>query len=332
MPAQEVAVCHEVTEAVVQRAIARGIDLIVTYHPLLFRPTNRLVAERSPSGRAFRLITAGVALSVAHTAFDIAGGGTADSLAAAAGLTRVRRFGPVQSAGQVKIVTFVPEDRVEEVADAMTKAGAGRIGNYSGCSYRTAGTGAFHPDAGADPVTGTAGEANREPETRIEMIAPASARDRVCAALVTTHPYEEPAFDVYEVASNLGFIGRVGDLRDPIRLDELARSLVAATGGRGTRVSGDPDAVVRTVAVIPGSGGSFVASARAAGADVLVTGDVAHHTVVQALDAGMAVVDLGHTTSERPGMASLAALVARLAEETGSRFHDMTDIDPTPWR
>ena len=331
-PAEDVGACHEVTEQVVAVALDAALDLLVTYHPLLFRPTNRLVAGRSPIGRAFRLVAGGVGLAVVHTSFDVAEGGTADALAEAVGLLEVRRFGPVDPIGRVKIVTFAPAESVEGVAAAMAAAGAGTVGNYSACSYRIDGIGAFDAGEGAEPVVGSKGAVNREPETRIEMIAPASARDHVCAALVAAHPYEEPAFDVYEVRSNLGFIGRIGMLSDATTLSELASRLASRLVLSGVRTSGQPATPVRQVAVVPGSGGSFVGAARAVGADVLVTGDVGHHTVVQALDAGLAVIDLGHTSSERPGMAALAATVSRLATDTGARFHDMTGLDPTPWQ
>jgi dinuclear metal center YbgI/SA1388 family protein len=327
-----IGVCHEVTEQVVERALADCVDLMVTYHPLLFRPTNRLLAGRSPAGRAFRLIAGGVALAVAHTSFDMMEGGTADALAHAVGLTGTRRFGPVDGAPQVKVVTFAPADAVESITSAMSAAGAGVIGNYSGCSFRVDGMGAFDADPGANPVTGSAESSNREPEIRVEMIAPAVRRDTVCAALTDAHPYEEPAYDVYDVQSNLGFIGRVGPLPAALTLETLASSVSSALGAVGVRVSGDPGAEVATVAVIPGSGGSFVSAAHAAGAQVLVTGDVGHHTVVQAIDAGLAVIDVGHTTSERPGMRALFEVVSRVGSESDASVRDMTDLDPTPWR
>lgn len=324
--------CHEVTEAVVDALEAKPVDLLVTYHPLLFRPTNRIVAGRSPTGRAFRLLKAGVALAVTHTSFDAAEGGTADSLAGAFDLQDVSPFGPVTPAGQVKFVTFVPGDAVERVADAMSAAGAGEIGNYSACSFRASGTGAFTPGESSAPVVGEIGAPSREPEVRLEMVAPAGSKNRVSAALVAAHPYEEPAFDIYDVEANLGFIGRVGTLPSTVPLGSFVDDVMAQLAPRGIRVTGDSGASVSTVAVLPGSGGSFVGAARAAGADVLVTGDVGHHTAMQAQDMGLAVVDVGHTTSERPGMRALAGVVSSVASSLGGTFLDHTGLDPTPWR
>jgi len=322
---EKVAVCHEVGEATVERLLAERPDMVVSYHPLLFRPTNRLVAGRSPAGRAYRLISAGIALGVTHTDFDAAPGGTADSLAEALGLEDVVPFGPVAGAPQVKVVTFVPEQDVDSIVEAMSRAGAGRIGNYQWCSYRTEGFGSFLAAEGASPVVGEAGALNVEPEMRVEMIAPASRQDAVIAALVAAHPYEEPAFDVYEVRSNHGLIGRAGTFGGS--LADLVEVVAEKLGRSGLRVAGDLSARAERVAVVPGSGSSFISAARSAGADVLVTGDVDHHRAVGARDGGLAIVDPGHAATEVPGMRSLVGLVESLDVEVV----DLTGDGSGPW-
>ncbi|HKZ30117.1 MAG TPA: Nif3-like dinuclear metal center hexameric protein [Acidimicrobiia bacterium] len=305
-----VAVCHEVTESVVASVEDLGVDLLVSYHPLLFRPTSLLTAGRSPMGRAFRLIRAGASLAVAHTNFDVAAGGSADALADSLGLIDTTGFGPVDAGESIKVVTFVPAAAADLVADAMAAAGGGSIGNYSNCSYRTEGTGTFFAGDGTTPVTGEAGTLNREPETRIEMTVATARRDAVLRALVSAHPYEEPAFDVYPTVGNLGMAGRVGRPPEPVSLRNLVDRVAGALGDRGMRVSGDPGRSVGCVAVVPGSGASYIGAATAARADVLVTGDVAHHRMVEAADRGLSVIDPGHLATERPGIQRLYALVA----------------------
>lgn len=319
-----VGVCHEVTDPVLDAAIEAQVDLLVSYHPLLFRPTNRLVAGRSAAGRAFRLVSAGVALGVVHTAYDVVEGGVADSLAAALGLEDVVPFGPNWGPASVKIVTFVPSDDVDGVAEAMGGAGGGTIGGYSGCSFRSSGTGTFVASVGTSPAVGHVGAASAEPEMRLEMIAPATRRDAVVAALVGAHPYEEPAYDVYEVQSNAGFIGRRGVLDHPMPLGSFAAHVETVLRSEA-RVAGDRSSLVRAVGVIPGSGADFIAAAR--GTDVVVTGDVGHHSARRALEQETAVVDPGHAPTERPGVARLYAAVAQLAAETV----DLTTVDLNPW-
>jgi dinuclear metal center YbgI/SA1388 family protein len=322
--ADKVAVCHEVTDAVLGKIEAEQPGLVVTYHPLLFKPSTSLIAGQSPAGRAWRLARAGVSLAVAHTSFDSANGGTGDALARALGLSDVRAFGPTGPTASAKVVTFVPSESVESVTAAMVAAGAGRIANYTGCSFRVEGTGAFV--ASTDPDTGSRGE-NRVDEVRVEMVVPRHLIDPVTAALVSAHPYEEPAYDLYDVVSNGRFIGRVGRHDGPF--DELVSLVSGVTGSVGLRATRASDRAA-TVAVVPGSGSSFISAARAAGADVLVTGDVDHHRVVEARDRGLSVIDPGHAPTERPGMAALVDAVRTAVPAVA--VLDLTGFDPTPWR
>lgn len=220
--ARRIAVCHEVTEEVVRRLEGEPVDLLVSYHPLLFVPTNRLLAGRSAGARSYRLIRAGIALLVTHTDFDAAPGGTADALAGFFGLHSVEEFG---------------ED---------PESGLGAIGRYG------------------------------------------------------------------------GFEGTVGTI-DAMLANEY--------GPGGLRVNGDRDRKVETLAVVPGSGSGLIEAASEV-ADALVTGDVSHHRAVAALDMGLAIVDPGHITTERPGMRALVDLVGEVAD---AETIDLTGIDPRTW-
>lgn len=309
-PAGAVAVCHEVTEAVVDAA--DGLGLLVTYHPLLFRPTTRLLAGDSPEGRALELAARGTAVAVAHTSFDVASGGTADALGEALGLDDLTGFAPLWGRDSMKVVTYVPAAAADAVADAMAGAGGGRVGNNQACSFRTEGT---SREAGIDFE-----------EIRVEMNVPATRVDAVAAALVRSHPSDDPAYDVVERKGDAGFVGRVGTPGGPLTVGDLAARVVAALGGV-IRVAGDPDRPVHRVAVIPGSGGDFGAAAAAVGADVLVTGDVGHHRARATLVAGVAVIDPGHVPTERPGVRKLYAAVSEVA---GGAV-DLTDLDASVW-
>jgi dinuclear metal center YbgI/SA1388 family protein len=321
-----VAVCHEVTGAVVEAVTeGSGPDLVVAYHPLLFRPTSHLVAGPTPAGRAWRLVDAGVALVVTHTDFDAAAGGTADALASTIGLVGTIPFGPVAGRDQVKIVTFVPEEAADAVAAVMSAAGAGQIGNYANCSFRAYGEGRFLAGEGTIPAVGRAGETISASEVRLEMIAPRGAEDAVVAALVAVHPYEEPAFDVFDSRSNRAFIGRVGEWTGS--LGDLVALVGDRLGRSGLRAAGRLDAEMRRVAVVPGSGASFLTAAGQAGADAIVTGDVDHHRAVAATDSSLGVVDPGHAATELPGMGHLVELIAGL----GVEVVDLTGDGSGPW-
>ena len=319
-PAGRIAVCHEVTDGVV--AALELFDLVVAYHPLLFRPTRTMVAGPGPEGRALRLVEAGTALAVAHTNFDVAPGGTADALASSLGIGDVEQFGPLDGDAVVKVAVFVPHAHADRISNVMADAGAGAIGNYRACSYRLEGTGAFRPEPGAAPVVGEVGTEHREPETRVEMLAPKRREAAVLAAIVNAHPYEEPAVNVFDVRSNPGMIGRVGSV-EPTAVTAFG-DLVAETVGGMVRVAGS--GTVERVAVVPGSGADFIGPARAMGADVLITGDVSHHRARTALDSGLKIIDPGHIATERPGLEALYAAVRDIADDV--EMVSAADIDP----
>jgi dinuclear metal center YbgI/SA1388 family protein len=309
-PVRSVAVVHEVTEAVVRRIEAAPVDLVVTYHPVLFRPAPRLLPDRSPSGRAVRLLQANTAVLVTHSDFDAMPGGMADAMADALGLTDVTGFAASAPPETVKVVTFLPSADVAALIEVLSAAGAGQIGDYEGCAFTVDGTGRFVAPDDGHPTLGEAGAANAEREVRVEMIASRSRLDRVIDALLAAHPYEEPAFDVYPTESNHVAGGRVG--RFAGTWDDLLSLVVEQFQPDGLRVAEVDGVTPRRVAVSPGAGESRIGAAVAAGCDVLVSGDISHHRMVTATDRGLSVVDPGHAASERPGMNRLVALVTEL--------------------
>ncbi len=324
-PCGAIGVCHEVTSAVVAATIEAELGLLITYHPLLFRPLSEVVAGPGPGGRAYKLLRAGVAVATFHTAWDAATGGTADSLANAVGLGNSRGFVPLDATPRIKLVTFVPSDNLDDLAAALTAAGAGTIGNYSGCGFRTEGIGTFMPGPGSKPAAGRLETLNHEKEIRLEMVGDKHLEPELVAALIHSHPYEEPAYDVYDVRTGGGMAGRVGELGRPQPLDELAASVGNRLSTR-TRRAGAAERIVERVAVIPGAGGSFVAAAASTGAEVLITGDVSHHQTMEAIDLGLSVIDPGHAATERPGVSALRDAV----EAIRPGVVDLT-FDPTPW-
>jgi dinuclear metal center YbgI/SA1388 family protein len=324
---RRVGVCHEVTAAVVDAAQRRAVELLISYHPLLYRPLTALVAGPTAAGRALRLARAGIALAVVHTAFDVARDGAADALAEALGVGEARPFAPLVPEASRKVATFVPESAADALLDAVAAAGAGQIGRYTHCSFRAPGTGTFYAPSDADPAVGRRGALNREPEVRLEFALPAAREAEVVAALLAAHPYEEPAYDVFERRAEAGLVGRVGRVSPGTRLGELARRAAQALGAEAPRVAGDPGRSAERVAVVPGAGAEFLGRAAAAGAEVLVTGDVSHHRAREALDRGLALIDPGHAATERPGLRRLCAWVAEAGVETES----LLDLDPDPW-
>jgi len=292
--------------AVVDEAIAGDFDLLVTHHPLLLRGVNS-VAATTPKGRVVHdLIRSNTALHVCHTNADNANPGVSDALAAALGLRDTRPLKAMPSDPMDKLVVFVPVDETQPMLDALSKAGAGQIGDYERAAWSGTGEGTFRPLDGANPTIGQVGDIEVVRENRLELILPRRKRRAVVEALKAAHSYEEPAFDVYELAalpSERGG-GRVGVLAAPLPLKDFAR-LVADHLPRtehGVRLSGDPERTIQTVAVVGGAGDSEFERVRAAGVDAYVTADLRHHpaTEAQAYDEGPALVDVAHWASEWP--------------------------------
>lgn len=322
--------CLDVTAAVLDEAARREAELLVAFHPLLFRPAGRVRKDDLATAEVWRLVREGRSLYATHTALDAARPGTSDYLAEALGVTVQGVLQPTAGAGDLKLVTFVPAGVVNEVAAALAAAGAGRLGAYAECSFRTPGQGTFRALAGAHPTVGEVGELETVDELRLEMVVPAQQTEAVTRALRAVHPYEEVAFDLYPLANRGAEVGlgRVGQLAGPCRLKEFAERVFEVTSARCPRWVGDPDRRVERVAVMGGSGASFLAAAQRAGADVLVTGDLKHHDALAAQRSDLAVVDPGHYATER---FVVGATARWLAERFPSLRVTETAVDGEPF-
>jgi dinuclear metal center YbgI/SA1388 family protein len=305
-PAREVArvlLAVDCTRGVLDEAVRTSCGAVVAYHPPIFDGQKRFVA----GSVAYEAARAGVAVYSPHTALDVASGGTNDVLAEAIGLTHHGPLRPLEPAEtELKLVTFLPAGHVEAVAAALAAAGAGTIGKYTSCSFRTTGTGTFFGEEGANPVVGAAGRLEHVEELRLEMVVPIGRVVDAIRALRASHPYEEPAFDLVRLAagpSELGF-GRVGDLA-PTTVGELVERAKASLGVAHALVAGGLDRPVSRAAVCAGSGGDLVADAARAGAHVLVTGELRHHDALRATASGMGVICVLHSASERAALPGL---------------------------
>ena len=291
-------------QAVVDEAVAWGADLVVTHHPLWLKGVTS-VAATSPKGRVVHtLISHGVGLHTCHTNADSPALGVSESMALALGLSDVRPLEPDAADPTDTWVVFVPEDDADRVAAAMHGAGAGHVGDYDSAQFRSTGTGSFRPLDGANPAIGEVGAIEHVAEARIEMTADRRLREGVRAAMLAAHPYEEVAYDVLEPAARAADrgSGRIGTLATGMTLAEFASHVSDRLPAHhsATRVAGDPDRPIRTVALCGGSGDFLLATANAAGADVYVTSDLRHHPVSEHLEnaGACAVVDVPHWAAE----------------------------------
>jgi hypothetical protein len=284
-------------------------------------------------------VRAGIALLAAHTNADNARPGVSDAIATALGLADVAALEPLDAEPDPidKYIVFVPVADTEALIDAMAAAGAGQIGDYDRAAFSAPGTGTFRPLAGANPTIGSVGRIESVAESMLQMVAPRRRRREVIAALRAAHPYEEPAFDVIELAdvpSGRGG-GRVGDLAEPMSLADFA-DLVAATlptTAQGVCAAGDPRRIVRRVAICGGSGDSMLGAADASGADVYLTSDLRHHRASEHLEAGgCALVDVAHWAAEWMWLPQAARLLEQDAAVAGYSLGTTVSTTVTdPW-
>ena len=254
---------------------------------------------------ALRLAESGIALYSAHTNLDSVRGGVSFALAEQLGLKDVD-FLMHKDDTVVKLVTFVPADSAEQVRGALTDAGAGQIGQYSGCSFESSGTGRFTAEKETNPAVGNpGGPAEQVEEVRLETEVAKWDLAKVISAMKDAHPYEEVPYDIYPVRQpfqNAG-LGAIGTLENPVRLETFLTTVSQTLENSALRYTGDLDKMINRVAVCGGSGSKFVGAAQAAGADAYVTADVTYHTFFDVLNTDgnpeIALIDPGHYESER---------------------------------
>ncbi len=323
------------TVEVAQEAVEWGADLLVVHHPLFLTPVSS-VAATTPKGRTLHTLSSGgCALLTAHTNADQAESGVSESLAIALGLHDLAPIRPAAAAAVDKVVTFVPAASADAVRAALADAGAGRLGAYDSCSWSATGEGRFRPLDGATPAIGRVGELEVVEEVRIEAVVPRSRRGAAVRALLTAHPYEEPAFDVVPLADPglaATGTGRIGTT-DETSLEQFAAHVarVLPATAHGVRVAGDPDRRVRRVAVCGGAGDFLLDELAHSDVDVFLTSDLRHHRAGEFLEhGGPALVDVAHWAAE---WTWLPVVEGRLRAEVGDRVGTRVSTQCTdPWK
>lgn len=291
----------EVSNDVIDEAIDLGANMIIAHHPIMLNPIKQLTAGYGDGAVAYRLARNGINFFAAHTNLDIAKGGVNDVLSRIIGLEHIEGLEPYYEKDYKKIVVFVPESHAKEVQNAMFKAGAGKIGNYSDCSFSVIGEGTFKVPNDGQPFIGKQGSFERTTEARIETIVPGYLLNKVLTEMIKVHPYEEVAYDVFAAGYCPGneSMGRVGILKEPTSLDEFAVMVSDALKIDGCQVKGEKTKEIIKVAVCSGSGGSVLGWAKSRGVDVLVTGEMKHHEILAADEMGIGVIIAGHFATER---------------------------------
>lgn len=293
-----------------------GPDLVLCLQPILPETLSTLDESQPEVALACALIRQGVAVALLGSRFEAAKGGASDCLASAIGLQnpapllQQEVLPNTQHEALYKLVVFTPPEAVQNVINALASAGAGVIGNYSHCTFRSPGTGTFLPLEGAAPYIGEVGRLEQAKEFRLEVLVPAHALEDAVSAMLAAHPYEEVAYDIYLLANRgqpLGS-GRIGSLPGEETLGNLASRLNAKA------LHGREDQTVRRIAVVAGEAEREHIALAAREADCAVVGDVSRPAAYCAAAANLPVVELGYRESVLPGLEAVARVLRRMPD------------------
>lgn len=305
----------DVTEAVVEEAARKSCNLLISHHPVIFRPVRRLTSS-GQSGKALRAaIKKDIAIYAMHTNLDNSPGGVSADMARRLGLVKARVLRP--TATLHKIVTFCPPKHADKVRAALFRAGAGHIGQYDHCSYNAPGYGTFRGDETAKPFVGRKNVEHREAEDRIETIFRKADQDSIIAALVGSHPYEVPAYDIFrlenkDTETGSGIIAETGKA---ISLSAFLKKLREVFGSPVIKYSPAGSIKIRKVALCGGSGAFLIPDALSAGADIFATADLKYHEFFEG-EGRMVLADIGHYESEQYA----PELIVRVLKENFPNF------------
>ncbi|MFW6222953.1 MAG: Nif3-like dinuclear metal center hexameric protein, partial [Bacteroidota bacterium] len=269
----------DVTEEVVREAIKNKINLIIAHHPLIFKGLKKVLGNGSYVERTLILaIKNDIAIYAAHTNLDSVPEGVNKKIADTLDLVNTRILQPAKGLLE-KLVVFVPVEHAGRVREALFSAGAGNIGEYDSCSYNLHGEGTFRAGDHASPFVGEKGELHRESEERIETILPSYKRNRIIDALIDSHPYEEPAYDIYSLQNAFqgAGAGMLGEMDKAVDEEVLIERVKKRFECKGIRYSKLLNKKVKNVALCGGSGASLLNAAIKAKADVFLTADFKYH-------------------------------------------------------
>ncbi len=290
----------DVTEEVVEEAISLGSNLIVGHHPIVFSGLKRFNGNNYVERTVIKAIKSDIAIFTAHTNLDsVIHNGVNSKICEKLNVASPKILVPVK-AKLKKLAVFVPESYALKVREAIFDAGAGVIGNYDCCSFNVSGTGTFRANEYANPFVGAMGELHKEPEVKIETVVPGYLVSKVIESMITAHPYEEVAYDLYPLENSWNQVGMgmVGELDKPVDEIEFLNRIKESFNVGCLRHTQIRNKKIKKVAVCGGAGSFLLNDAIRAGADIFITGDFKYHQFFDA-ENRIVIADIGHFESEQ---------------------------------
>jgi dinuclear metal center YbgI/SA1388 family protein len=296
-PITKILLSLDVTQDVLDEALENKTNLIITHHPLLFSPLKQITKQKNPL--LFKIITNKINLLAMHTNYDLAENGLNDYVA---NLLGIKKITPLQSSSEkiFKFAVYVPVQHADKVSQAIFEAGAGKIGKYIETSFNISGKGTFKPLEGTNPFIGKIGEKEEVQEIKIETVVTERDLDSVVQVMKDNHPYEEPAYDVYELKTKPSYgIGIFGEIDKEVEISKFSLEVKNKLQAHYTRLIKSNEQKIKKVALCTGSGGSLLEQVNNKNADLYITGDIAYHTALRAKELGLNVLDVEHFDTEK---------------------------------
>ncbi len=293
----KVLISLDVTQEVLEEAIKNKINLIITHHPLIFSPVKKISKQNNPI--LFRVITNNINLISVHTNFDIAENGLNDYLAK---LLDIKKIMPIQRSLEkiYKLAVYAPIPYTPKISEAIFKAGAGKIGNYTETSFHITGKGTFRPMEGSRPFLGEIGKREEVEEIKIETVVTERFLKPVIQAMKKAHPYEEPAYDIFEILSTSpSGIGWLGELQKPLLLNQFSQYIKARLQTKYVRLIKSHSRPIKKIALCAGGGSFLLEQVSKLDLDLYITGDIKYHDALRAKEINLNILEVEHFDTEK---------------------------------
>jgi len=313
----------DITEEIVDEAVLKKCSMVISHHPLIFKPLKRISGRTAAEKILLKAIRNNIALYSMHTNLDLVKGGVSYRMAQKLDLENIEVLVPLDKI-LLKLVVFVPLEHAGIVRNAMFEAGAGHLGNYDRCSYNLKGEGTFRAGLDTNPYSGKKGKEHAEEEIRIETVIPEYLKNKVIRAMIESHPYEEVAYDLYRLENNVpgAGLGCVGEFRKSMSEQDLVQKLGNVFEARAVRHTEFRDRKIKKVAVMGGSGGNYTDKAISSGAEAFITADIKYHSFLDAA-RDILLIDIGHYESEKPSLEIINELITKKFPKFAVRFSEI---------
>ena len=296
-PITKILLSLDVTQGVLDEAIEKKANLIIAHHPLLFSPLKQITRQKNPL--LYQVITGQINLMAMHTNYDLAEGGLNDYVA---NLLGIKKISPIRGSSEkiFKFAVYVPTQYADKVGRAIFGAGAGKIGKYTETSFNIAGQGTFKPMEESNPFIGKIGGKEEVQEIKIETVAAERDLESVVQAMKDAHPYEEPAYDIYELKTKPSCgIGLFGEIDKEVEISKFSLEVKNRLRARYVRLIKSNNRKIKRVALCAGVGSSLLEQVGRKNVDLYITGDITYHVALRAKELGLNVLDIEHFDTEK---------------------------------